>query len=93
MLLLSTRLLVETLPPERRSTSGLRTTLRTVGVLLRDRPFVLHGLANGLALGARFSYRSGSSFVLQEVYGLSPQAPPRPWSGPAATPRRRRRPS
>ena len=41
--------------------------------LLRDRWFVGHGLAGGLGFGALFAYISGSSFVLQGVYGASPQ--------------------
>jgi DHA1 family bicyclomycin/chloramphenicol resistance-like MFS transporter len=41
--------------------------------LLRDRWFVGHGLAGGMAFGALFAYISGSSFVLQGVYGVSPQ--------------------
>ena len=41
--------------------------------LLRDRWFVGHALAGGLAFGALFAYISGSSFVLQGIYGVSPQ--------------------
>jgi len=65
--------LPETLPPERRSTQGLRRTLRTMGSLLRDCTFIGHGLASGLTFGALFAYISGSSFVLQGIYGMSPQ--------------------
>src|SRR4051812_3701871 len=65
--------LKETLPPERRSDRGLRTTLAVMRGLLRDRWFVGHGLAGGLGFGALFAYISGSSFVLQGVYGASPQ--------------------
>jgi DHA1 family bicyclomycin/chloramphenicol resistance-like MFS transporter len=63
----------ETLPPERRSTSGLRRTVETMAELLRDRSFVGHALAAGLTFGALFAYISGSSFALQGIYGLSPQ--------------------
>jgi DHA1 family bicyclomycin/chloramphenicol resistance-like MFS transporter len=65
--------LKETLPPERRSPSGLRRTLQVMGTLLRDRSFLGHALAGGLTFGALFAYISGSPFVLQEVYGASPQ--------------------
>ena len=41
--------------------------------LLRDRSFVGYALAGGLTFGALFAYISGSSFVLQRIYGLSPQ--------------------
>jgi MFS transporter, DHA1 family, multidrug resistance protein len=63
----------ETLPPERRSDHGLRRTLQTMRALLRDRWFVGHALAGGLGFGALFAYISGSSFVLQGIYGVSPQ--------------------
>jgi len=63
----------ETLPPERRSHHGLRRTLQTMRGLLRDRWFVGHALAGGLGFGALFAYISGSSFVLQGIYGVSPQ--------------------
>jgi MFS transporter, DHA1 family, multidrug resistance protein len=63
----------ETLPPERRVPSGLRRTLQTMGMLLRDRSFLGHALAGGLTFGALFAYISGSPFVLQGIYGLSPQ--------------------
>ena len=63
----------ETLPPERRSTSGLRRTVETMAGLLRDHSFLGHALAGGLTFGALFAYISGSSFALQGIYGLSPQ--------------------
>jgi DHA1 family bicyclomycin/chloramphenicol resistance-like MFS transporter len=65
--------LPETLPPERRSDSGLGRTFATMRGLLRDRWFVGHALAGGLGFGALFAYISGSSFVLQGIYGVSPQ--------------------
>src|SRR3954449_7132733 len=63
----------ETLPPERRSDRGLRRTLAIMRALLRDRWFVGHALAGGLGFGALFAYISGSPFVLQGIYGVSPQ--------------------
>ena len=63
----------ETLPKERRSPSGLRRTVQTMAGLLRDRSFVGYAFAGGLTFGALFAYLSGSSFVLQHIYGLSPQ--------------------
>ena len=41
--------------------------------LLRDNSFLGHALASGLTFGALFAYISGSSFVLQRIYGMSPQ--------------------
>ena len=63
----------ETLPPERRSPHGVRRTLQTMRGLLRDRWFVGHLLAGGLGFGALFAYIAGSPFVLQGIYGVSPQ--------------------
>ena len=65
--------LPETLPAERRSRQGLARTVRTMAELLRDRAFLGYALAGGLTFGALFAYISGSSFVLQRIYGLSPQ--------------------
>jgi len=67
------RSLPETLPPERRVTSGVLGTLRTYRGLLRDRTFVGLVLVAGLAMSAVMSYVSGASFVFQEQFGLNQQ--------------------
>jgi MFS transporter, DHA1 family, multidrug resistance protein len=67
------RLLPETLPRERRRAAGLGITLRTFAQLLADLRFVGFVLIVGLGGGAMIGYVAGSSFVLQEVYGASPQ--------------------
>ena len=64
--------LPETLPKERRDPGG--HTLATMRHLLTQRSFLGYALTAGLAFGALFAYISGSPFVLQEIYGLSPQA-------------------
>ncbi|HEU0115845.1 MAG TPA: multidrug effflux MFS transporter [Thermomicrobiales bacterium] len=64
----------ETLPPDRRSVGGVGATIAGFGRMLRDRAFVGYALAIGLAIGAMFGYIAGSPFVLQDIYGLSPQA-------------------
>jgi DHA1 family bicyclomycin/chloramphenicol resistance-like MFS transporter len=66
--------LPETLPRERRREAGLRRVLAGFGEPLHDRWFVGHALALGLAVSGVFAYIAGSSFVLQDVYGLSPRA-------------------
>jgi DHA1 family bicyclomycin/chloramphenicol resistance-like MFS transporter len=66
--------LPETLPPERRDRGGLAETLRTMRRLLSERSFLGYALTAGLAFGALFAYISGSPFVLQDIYGLSPQS-------------------
>ena len=63
----------ETLPPERRRAGGLRTTLVGFTELLRDRLFVGSALSSGLAGASMFAYIAGATFVLQQIYGLSPQ--------------------
>jgi DHA1 family bicyclomycin/chloramphenicol resistance-like MFS transporter len=67
------RLLPETLPRERRRAGGLRVTLETFARLLAERRFVGFVLIVGLGGGAMIGYVAGSSFVLQDVYGASPQ--------------------
>ncbi|WP_370319041.1 multidrug effflux MFS transporter [Actinoplanes sp. ATCC 53533] len=62
----------ETLPPGRRSPGGLADTARTARTLFTDRIFLGYALAQAFAFAALFSYISGSSFVLQDGYGISP---------------------
>jgi DHA1 family bicyclomycin/chloramphenicol resistance-like MFS transporter len=74
-LLLATLLwLPETLPPSRRHSGGVNTTLRTFRRLLRDRGFIVPAASFSLACAVLFAYIAGSSFVLEDVYGASPQA-------------------
>lgn len=61
----------ETLPVTRRRPLALRPVLQTYASLLRDRTFVGLVLISGLMFAMLFSYIGGSSFVLQDIYGLS----------------------
>lgn len=63
----------ETLPPERRRAGGIAPVLRTYRSLLRDTQFVVLVLVAALAMSAMFAYIAGSSFVLQEQFGLGEQ--------------------
>lgn len=63
----------ETLPRRSRQSGGVRATLATFRALLADRFFVGYALSCGLAFAAMFAYIAGSPFVLQEIYGVSPQ--------------------
>lgn len=63
----------ETLAPADRHTGGLPATLATFRRLLADRFFVGYALSSGLSFAAMFAYIAGSPFVLQDIYGLSPQ--------------------
>ncbi len=63
----------ETLAPEMRSAGSFWSTLAVMGSVARDRVFAGYALACGLGISALFAYIAGSSFALQNVYGLSPQ--------------------
>lgn len=73
LMLVAIFLLKETLPQERRRPPEFVPVLRTYGSLLRDRRFVVLVLVAGLGMSALFAYISGSSFVLQDGYGLGEQ--------------------
>lgn len=63
----------ETLPPQDRHTGGIGEALRTMRGLLADRVFAGYTIAGSLAFAVLFSYISASPFVMQEIYGASPQ--------------------
>ncbi|MFI6129330.1 multidrug effflux MFS transporter [Micromonospora sp. NPDC051141] len=63
--------LPETLPAERRSTGGLAATARTMRALAGDRVYLGYALTQGFAFAGLFAYISGSSFVFQDVFGVS----------------------
>ncbi|MET3211248.1 UNVERIFIED_CONTAM: DHA1 family bicyclomycin/chloramphenicol resistance-like MFS transporter [Paenibacillus sp. PvR008] len=65
--------LPETLPVSRRSSGGLKQTLSTLGHLFTDRRFMGYALSQALITGAMFAYIAGSPFVLQDIFGVSPQ--------------------
>jgi DHA1 family bicyclomycin/chloramphenicol resistance-like MFS transporter len=65
--------LKESLPPEKRVAGGVVATLRGFGLLVKDRFFLGVALAAGLAGASMFAYIAGGTFVLQRIYGLSPQ--------------------
>ncbi|WP_242625229.1 multidrug effflux MFS transporter [Krasilnikovia cinnamomea] len=64
----------ETLPESRRARGGLAETARVAGRLLTDRGYLTFALGQGFAFAAMFAYISGSSFVFQDGYGISPTA-------------------
>ncbi|MFG2358581.1 multidrug effflux MFS transporter [Streptomyces sp. NPDC048521] len=65
--------LPETLPPAERHSGGVGEALRAMRGLLADLPFTGYMLAGGFAFAALFAYVSASPFVIQEIYGASPQ--------------------
>jgi len=73
MVVVGARALPETLPPERRQSSGVVGTLRGYRSLFRDRAYVGLVLVAGLTMAGLFSYVSGSAFVYQGEFGLDEQ--------------------
>ncbi|WP_236601951.1 multidrug effflux MFS transporter [Ktedonobacter sp. SOSP1-52] len=63
----------ETLPVSQRQRGGITTTLSAFRELLMDRRFVGYALSCGFAFTACIIYISVSPFVLQNIYGISPQ--------------------
>lgn len=74
LLVVSALALPETKPKEWRQPARLGVTMRTFGRLLAEPSFLGNALTIGLAFAAMFAYISGSSFVLQGIYGMSPQS-------------------
>ncbi|MCH1624144.1 multidrug effflux MFS transporter [Fredinandcohnia sp. SECRCQ15] len=65
--------LPETLPTNRRSSGDLKHTLLTFKTLVMDKEFMSFAFTQGLISAAMFAYISGSPFVLQDIFGVSPQ--------------------
>ncbi|WP_207652411.1 multidrug effflux MFS transporter [Desulfosporosinus sp. FKB] len=65
--------LKESLPIESRTSGGLSNTFLTFKDLITDADFVKYALPQGLVSAGMFAYISGSPFVVQNVFGASPQ--------------------
>ncbi|EFF90719.1 bcr/CflA family drug resistance transporter [Streptomyces sp. e14] len=65
--------LPETLPPADRHEGGVGQALGGMRRLLADRVFTGYMVAGGFAFASLFAYISASPFVIQEIYGASPQ--------------------
>lgn len=63
----------ETLPADRRVSGGAAETGSHLRILLGDRLFLGALLASSFVSAALFAYIAGATFVLQQIYGLSPQ--------------------
>ncbi|WP_137844954.1 multidrug effflux MFS transporter [Microbacterium sp. 2FI] len=62
----------ETLPAGRRTRGGFGQTMHDYRTLLSDRVFLGAVLNQGFLYAAVFAYLAGSTFVLQDIYGLPP---------------------
>lgn len=63
----------ETLEPSRRQKSGISATWQAVCALLTNPRFMGYALSSSFAFAAAMVYISVSPFVLENIYGLSPQ--------------------
>jgi DHA1 family bicyclomycin/chloramphenicol resistance-like MFS transporter len=63
----------ETLPAQFRSQNTWRSTARDMARIGRDRTFVSLALTFGFGMAGVFVWAAGSSFIFQNIYGLSPQ--------------------
>lgn len=63
----------DTLAPENRRTEGLLKIFKGYKVHLKDRYFLGYCMIQGFVCVVLFSYISGGPFLLQNVYGVSPQ--------------------
>ena len=64
----------ETLPVGRRTDGGMAQIGKDFRTLLSNRLFTGSVLIAGLTYAALFAYLSGATYILQETFGLSPQA-------------------
>jgi DHA1 family bicyclomycin/chloramphenicol resistance-like MFS transporter len=65
------RAVPESLPPERRHGGGIGSTFHAMGSLLRHRAFMGYVLTLGFSAATLFSYIAGSSFVFEDIHGVS----------------------
>lgn len=72
ILLVTVAVFRETLPVDRRIRGGFAQTIHDFRTLLADRVFLGAVLNQGFLYAALFAYLAGSSFALQDIYGLSP---------------------
>jgi Bcr/CflA subfamily drug resistance transporter len=61
----------ESLPPEQRQHDGVGSTFRAMGSLLRHRAFMGYVLVLAFSGAALFTYIAGSSFVFEDLHGVS----------------------
>ncbi|MBP6424063.1 MAG: multidrug effflux MFS transporter, partial [Tidjanibacter sp.] len=71
ILLGSSMLFRESLPPRRRAGQSLLRTFGNFGTILRNKRFILYVLQLGFAQGILFANIASSPFIIQEHYGFS----------------------
>ncbi|WP_175073117.1 multidrug effflux MFS transporter [Terribacillus sp. AE2B 122] len=63
----------ESLHAEQRVPSNFKELLRNYSSLIRDRSFMGYALVNGILFSGVFAYVSGTPFIYQNMYDISPQ--------------------
>lgn len=63
----------ETLPTEKRIPSNFKQTVGNFTTLIKDRKFIGYALTQSFITSGIFAYVSGTPFVYQTIYGVSPQ--------------------
>ena len=61
----------ETLPADRRIRGSIFSSFRSYRTLMHNRPFMIHVMLKGAALGLLFAYMSSATFILQRHFGFS----------------------
>ncbi len=73
LLLITAFRLEESLPIERRIPSNVLSTIGSFSTILKNKQFTGYALSQGLLIGGVFAYVSGTPFIYQNIYGVSPQ--------------------
>ena len=73
LLVTALALFPETLPDQRRTVGGFAQTGHAYRLLLSDRAYLGAVLSQGFTYAALFAYLAGATYVLQGIYGMSPQ--------------------
>lgn len=71
LLLILAPALKESLPKDRRVTGRFGIAFKNYAVLVKNKPFMIHSLLKGIALGIVFVYVSAAPFIIQTHYGYS----------------------
>jgi len=73
LVIITTLKIKESLPKEKRVANDLAKMLINYKTLLTDRIFMGYALPAGIMFSGIFAYVSGSSFIYQIIYGVSPE--------------------
>lgn len=66
-------LLEESLPTDKSSAGNIKNSLYAFALLLKNKGFMQYVLIHSMAIAGLFAYIAASPFILQTIYGLSPE--------------------